>query len=228
MNTATPNDARVRSHRVYLLDDHPLVREWLAGMVALESDLEVCGQADDPGVAFNAVAEMRPDIVVVDLSLPRGSGLEFIKHMRAAHPSVRLLVLSMHDEATTAERAFRAGAHGYAVKRQSGTEIVEGIRTVLHGKFYASPSLTAQLAGRMFADKATRTGRTEDVLSDREMEVFKLRGRGLSTKEIADRLGVSVKTVGSYEARIKEKLALDSAGELVREAVLWQERQHGL
>ncbi len=226
--TATPNDTRVKSHRVFLLDDHPLVREWLAGMVALESDLAVCGQADDPSVAFNAVTEMRPDIVVVDLSLPRGSGLEFIKHMRASHPSVRLLVLSMHDEVTTAERAFRAGAHGYAVKRQSGTEIVEGIRTVLDGKFYASPSLTAQLAGRMFADKATRTGRAEDVLSDREMEVFKLRGRGLSTKEIAGRLGVSVKTVGSYEARIKEKLALDSAGELVREAVLWQDRQHGL
>ena len=129
--------------------------------------------------------------------------------MRAAHPGVRLLVLSMHDEATTAERAFRAGAHGYAVKREPGPQIVEGIRTVLKGKFYASPSLAAQLAGRLFADKAARTARPEDLLSDREMEVFRFRGRGLSTKEIADRLGVSVKTVGSYDARIKEKLVLD-------------------
>jgi DNA-binding NarL/FixJ family response regulator len=132
------------------------------------------------------------------------------------------------DEATVAERAFRSGAHGYAVKRESGPQIVEGIRTVLEGKYYASPSLAGQLAGRMFADKTSRTDRPEDVLSDREMEVFRLRALALATKEIADRLGVSVKTVGSYEARIKEKLSLESAGELMREAVLWQDRQRGL
>jgi DNA-binding NarL/FixJ family response regulator len=216
------------ARRVFLLDDHPLVREWLAGMIALEPDLEVCGQSDEPSVAFNAVAESRPDIVVVDLSLPRGSGLEFIKQLRGTHPQVRTLVLSMHDEAAVAERAFRAGAHGYAVKRESGPQIVKAIRAVLDGTFYASPSLAAQLAGRIFAEKGARTERPEDLLSDREMEVFKLRGRGLGAKEIADSLRVSVKTVGSYEARIKEKLRLESAGELMREAVLWQDRQKGL
>lgn len=219
---------RAKRHRVFLLDDHPLVREWLAGMVALEVDLEVCGQADEAAHALARVADLQPDIVVVDLSLPRSSGLEFIKEMRTRHPSVRLLVLSMHDETTVAERAFRAGAHGYAVKRESGPQIIEGIRAVLEGKFYASPSLTAQLAGRIFGARPTVGGRPEDILSDREMEVFRLRGKGHSAKEISDRLGVSVKTVGSYDARIKEKLGLENAGELMREAVLWQDRQRGL
>jgi DNA-binding NarL/FixJ family response regulator len=219
---------KVTRQRVFLLDDHPLVREWLASMIALEADLEVCGQADEAGAALAAVGPTRPGIVVVDLSLPRSSGLEFIKQMRAQFPAVRLLVLSMHDEANIAERAFRAGAHGYAVKRESGPQIIEGIRAVLAGKFYASPSLTAQLAGRIFGGSSRGVGRPEEVLSDREMEVFRLRGKGCSAKEIADRLGVSVKTVGSYDNRIKEKLGFDNAGELVREAVLWQDRQRGL
>lgn len=214
--------------RVFLVDDHPLVREWLASMVALEPDLEVCGQADEAATALTAVPQARPDLMVVDLSLPRGSGLDLIKSMRAQFPAVRLLVLSMHDEASIAERAFRAGAHGYAVKRESGPRIIDGIRTVLEGKFYASPSLTAQLAGRMFGGSAHSGGSPEELLSDREMEVFRLRGQGRSPKEIADRLGVSVKTVGSYDARIKEKLGLVDAGELMREAVLWHDRQRGL
>ncbi|HTI51932.1 MAG TPA: response regulator transcription factor [Planctomycetaceae bacterium] len=223
-----PGAPKNRARRVFLLDDHPLVREWLAGMVALEIDLEVCGQADEASHALARVAELHPDVVVVDLSLPRSSGLEFIKDMRARHPTIRLLVLSMHDEPTVAERAFRAGAHGYAVKRESGPQIIEGIRAVLNGQFYASPSLTAQLAGRIFGGRPAVGRRPEDVLSDREMEVFRLRGRGHSAKEIGDKLGVSVKTVGSYDARIKEKLGLENAGELMREAVLWQDRQRGL
>jgi len=214
--------------RVFFVDDHPLVREWLASMVALEPDLEVCGQADDAAAALAAMPQSRPDLVVVDLSLPRGSGLDLIKSMRAQFPNVRLLVLSMHDEASVAERAFRAGAHGYAVKRESGPRIIDGIRAVLEGKFYASPSLTAQLAGRMFGGAAHSGKSPEELLSDREMEVFRFRGQGRSAKEIADLLGVSVKTVGSYDARIKEKLGLGDAGELMREAVLWHDRQRGL
>jgi DNA-binding NarL/FixJ family response regulator len=214
--------------RVFLVDDHPLVREWLASMVALEPDLEVCGQAEAAAAALVAVPQTRPDLMVVDLSLPRGSGLDLIKDMQTQFPAVRLLVLSMHDEASVAERAFRAGAHGYAVKRESGPRIIEGIRTVLEGKFYASPSLTAQLAGRMFGGAAHGGGSPEDLLSDREIEVFRQRGQGRSPKEIADRMGVSVKTIASYDARIKEKLGLSDAGELMREAVLWHDRQRGL
>jgi DNA-binding NarL/FixJ family response regulator len=214
--------------RVFFVDDHPLVREWLASMVALESDLEVCGQAEDAAAALAAVSLAKPDVMVVDLSLPRGSGLELIKDIRAQFSNVRLLVLSMHDEVSVAERAFRAGAHGYAVKREAGPRIIDGIRAVLEGKFYASPSLTAQLAGRLFGNTARGTGAPEDLLSDREMEVFRLRGKGRSAKEIADQLGVSVKTVGSYDARIKEKMGYSDAGELMREAVLWHDRQRGL
>ena len=197
-------------------------------MVGLEPDLEICGQAGEAAAALTAVPQARPDVMVVDLSLPRSSGLDLIKDMRTQFPAVRLLVLSMHDEASVAERAFRAGAHGYAVKRESGPQIIEGIRAVLEGKFYVSPSLTAQLAGRMFGAGARSGRRPEEVLSDREMEVFRLRGTGCAAKEIADRLGVSVKTVGTYDARIKEKLGLDDAGELMREAVLWHDRQRGL
>lgn len=214
--------------RVFFVDDHPLVREWLASMVALEPDLEVCGQAEDAVTALAAVPHARPDLMVVDLSLTRGSGLELMKNMRTHYPAVRLLVLSMHDETSVAERAFRAGAHGYAVKRESGPRIIDGMRTVLAGKFYANPALTAQLAGRIFSGAARSGNLPEEMLSDREMDVFRLRGSGLSPKEIADRLGVSVKTVGSYDARIKEKLGLDDAGELMREAVLWHDRQRGL
>lgn len=213
---------------MYFVDDHPLVREWLASMVALESDLAVCGQSEEAAAALAAVPSARPDLMVVDLSLPRSSGLELIKNMRNQYPAVRVLVLSMHDEASVAERAFRAGAHGYAVKRDSGPRIIDGMRVVLDGKFYASPSLTAQLAGRMFSGSARGGQSPEEILSDREMEVFRLRGLGRSAKEIADRLGVSVKTVGSYDARIKEKLGLNDAGELMREAVLWHDRQRGL
>lgn len=220
--------ARSPRRRVFLVDDHPLVREWLASMVALEPDLEICGQSEDAAAALAAVSLARPDVMVVDLSLPRGSGLELIKEVRAQFPAIRLLVLSMHDEVSVVERAFRAGAHGYAAKREAGPQIILGIRAVLDGKFYASQSLAAQLAGRLLGGAGQGRSAPEDVLSDREMEVFRLRGQGLAAKEIADRLGVSVKTVGSYDARIKEKLGLTDAGELMREAVLWHDRQRGL
>jgi DNA-binding NarL/FixJ family response regulator len=137
-------------------------------------------------------------------------------------------VLTTHDDAAIAERAFRAGAHGFVVKRESGEKIIEAIRTVLEGKFYASPSLTAQLTGRMFSGSARGGGSPDELLSDREMEVFRMRGEGLQAKEIADRLGVSVKTVGSYESRIKEKLSLENVTELMREAMLWQDSRRGL
>jgi DNA-binding NarL/FixJ family response regulator len=214
--------------RVFFVDDHPLVREWLTSMVSLESDLEVCGQAEEAAAALASVSVAKPDLMVVDLSLPRSSGLELIKEMRIQFPAVRLLVLSMHDEPSVAERAFRAGAHGYAVKRESGPHIIEGMRAVLEGKFFASPTLTAQLAARMYSSGDKSGKQPEDLLSDREMEVFRLRGQGRSAKEIAHQVGVSVKTVSSYEARIKEKLGLGDAGDLMREAVLWHDRQRGI
>jgi DNA-binding NarL/FixJ family response regulator len=236
VKTALPSPATKSSHkrtasvrfRVFLMDDHPLVREWLASMIALEPDLEICGQADEAAGALAMMAAARPDIVMVDLTLPRGSGLELIKDLRVRFPKVRLLVLTTHDDAAVAVRAFRAGAHGYAIKRDPGPRIIEAIRAVLAGKFYASPSLAAQLAGRLFGGTAPAGRSAGELLSDRELEVFQLRGQGCSAKEIADLIHVSVKTVGSYEARIKDKLGLKNAGALMREAVLWGDRQRGL
>lgn len=217
-----------RRSRVFLVDDHPLVREWLAGMIALETDLEVCGQAEEAAVALAMAPRAHPDVIVIDLTLPRGSGLELIKDLRAQLPAMRLLVLTTHDEVSVAERAFRAGANGYVLKREPGSQIIEAIRTVLAGKFFASPALAAQLAEKMVGGKAKGGTTPDDVLSDREREVFRLRGLGRSAKEIADFLHVSVKTVGSYEARIKEKLHLENASELLREAVLWHDRNRGV
>ncbi len=236
MKTALPSPVLKGLHkpaaaaraRVFLMDDHPLVREWLASMIALESDLEICGQADEAAGALAMVPEARPDIVIVDLALPRGSGLELIKDLRARFPKVRLLVLTTYDDATVAIRAFRAGAHGYAVKRDPGPRIIEAIRAVLEGKFYASPTLSSQLAGKLFSGAAPGGSSPDELLSDREMEVFQLRGQGRTAKEIAGLIHVSAKTVGSYEARIKEKLGLRNAGALMREAVLWDDRQRGL
>ena len=215
--------------RVFLVDDHPLVRDWLAGLVAAEPDLHVCGQAEDAAAALAAIPQARPDIAVLDLSLPRGSGLELLKELRAQYPALRLLVLSMHDEPKTAERAFRAGAHGYAVKSESSPHIVEAIRAVLAGKFYATATLATRLTERMLGGMARGAeGELDELLSDRELEVFRMRGQGRSAKEIAERMRVSVKTVGSYDERIKTKLGLDTTNAVTREAVLWHERQRGL
>lgn len=226
MAKESPGPTRKRA-RVFLVDDHPLVREWLAGIIALEGDLEICGQAEDAAAALAAISLARPDVVVVDLTLPRGSGLELIKDLRAGSAALPLLVLTTHEEVSVAERAFRAGANGYVVKRESGPNIVEAIRAVLAGKFHASQALAGQLAEKMLGGARPGAG-PEELLSDREREVFLLRGQGRGAKEIAEFLRVSVKTVGSYEARIKEKLGLESAGELLREAVLWHDRHRGL
>ncbi len=214
--------------RVFLVDDHPLVREWLASLVALEPDLEICGQAEDAAVALAAVTSARPDLMVVDLSLPRSSGMDLIKDLKARFPTLRILVLSMIDEVSVVERALRAGAHGYIVKRESGAQIIAAIRAVLDGKFFASVAMAAQLAGRMYNDGAQRGGKPEEVLSDREVEVFRLRGQGRKTRQIAEHLKVSVKTVETYDERIKTKLGLLDANAVLREATLWNDRQHGV
>ncbi len=218
---------RSSRRRVFIVDDHPLVREWLGGLIESEADLQVCGQADDGPTALASVPIANPDIVVVDLTLPRSSGIELIKDLRAQYANLKMLVLSMHDEVSIAERAFRAGANGYVVKRDSSERIIEGIRTVLSGKVYASSTLTAQLAEKMFGGVGRKEAPIEELLSDRELEVFRLRGQGRTPGEIAQYLKVSIKTVGSYDARIKTKLGLDNAAELLRAAVRWNDSRSG-
>jgi DNA-binding NarL/FixJ family response regulator len=212
--------------RIFIVDDHPLVREWLGNLLRLEPDLRVIGEAGEPTAALAAMIRDTPDIAVVDLSLQRGSGLDLIKDIRAQLPQVRVIVLSMHEEMTDLERAFRAGAAGYVMKRESTGQVVEAIRQVAAGKMFANPSILAELTARLVGRPADRGVDAIDMLSDRELEVFRRLGEGRSTRDIADALGVSLKTIQTYCARIKEKLGLGDGQELARVAFHWHERQH--
>jgi len=213
--------------RIFIVDDHPLVREWLRNLLTLEADLVVIGSAGDGPSAMQAISASPPDIAVVDLTLQRGSGLDLIKDIRGTVPSVKIIVLSMHEETTDIERAFRAGASGYVMKRESTGQIVEAIRQVAAGKLFANPAVLTDLTARLVGRPAAATTSVVDALSDRELEVFRRLGEGRSTRDIADMLGVSLKTVQTYCARIKEKLGVDDAQELARTAFRWHEREHG-
>jgi DNA-binding NarL/FixJ family response regulator len=209
-----------------MVDDHPFVREWLGNLLRLQSDLSVVGEAGDPVSALAAMTELPPDIAVVDLTFKRGSGLDLIKDLRRQLPQVKIVVHSMHEEITDVERAFRAGASGYVMKRESTAQIIEAIREVRAGRIFASPEIMPLLAARLINRPAVTTS-PEDVLSDRELEVFRRLGRGQATREIADDLGVSLKTVQTYCARIKEKLGLDDGQELARTAYSWSDQVGG-
>lgn len=207
--------------RIFLVDDHPLVREWLEQLLRGEPGFEVVGQAEDAAGALAAIRANPPHIAIVDLTLRSGTGLDLIKDLRAQLPAVQVIVLSMHEELAQVERALRAGAAGYVMKRESTTRIVEAIRTVRSGNVYANPEVLARLAERMVGRRQT-TG-SVDALSDRELEVFRRMGEGHATKRIATDLGVSMKTIQEYQARIKDKLGLADAAELMRAAVRWTE-----
>jgi DNA-binding NarL/FixJ family response regulator len=212
-----------RRRRVFLVDDHPLVREWLAGLIRPQPDLELCGTADDAASALASLAQIRADVVVVDLSLEGNSGLDLIRDLRAFQPQAKVLVLSMHEEAHYAERALRAGARGYIMKRESTDRIIDAIRQVLQGKVYASEALMARIAERFVAGSAAAVAGEVDALSDRELEVFRLLGHGYQTREVAARMKAGMKSVQVYCGRIKAKLNLSNASELRREAVRWIE-----
>jgi DNA-binding NarL/FixJ family response regulator len=211
--------------KVFLVDDHPLVREWLAALINRQSDLQVCGEADSAPTALQMIGRVNPDIAIVDLSLEEGSGLELIKDIRASHPDARVIVLSMHDEALYAERSLRAGARGYIMKREATKRVLQAIRCVLGGKLYLSDKLAMLMAEKFVEGRPGTAGSVIEKLSDRELEVFQLLGRGYGTRQIADELHVSFKTVQSFCARIKDKLKLFSATELLREAVRWHDSQ---
>jgi DNA-binding NarL/FixJ family response regulator len=206
--------------KVLLVDDHPLVREGLANLVRQEPDLEVCGEAAGEPQALQLVAGCQPDVAVVDISLESGSGLELIKSIKAQYPAVAMLALSMHDESLYAERALRAGARGYLMKREAAQKVIQGIRAVLAGQLFVSEKIAVLLTERFVEGRLAGASPVE-TLSDRELEVFQLLGRGLGTRQIADHLHVGFKTVQAYSARIKEKLQLTNATELLRAAMQW-------
>jgi DNA-binding NarL/FixJ family response regulator len=208
--------------RVLIVDDHPVVREGLALLISTQPDLEVCGEADDVGSACRLLDEGRPDVVVVDISLPGGGGLELIKRIRAQRPSIRMLVSSIHEEGAYAERALRAGALGYVNKREATRTLLDAIRRVRDGHIYLSQRMTDRLLSRAVArGEPAIAGSPVDSLSDRELDVFESIGRGESTSEIAARLHLSSKTVETYRERIRKKLGLGPGGELTRRAMEW-------
>jgi DNA-binding NarL/FixJ family response regulator len=211
--------------KIFLVDDHPLVREWLTNLIHQQPDLGVCGEAETAPEAVEAITKLKPDVAIVDISLKSGSGIELIKSIKALQPRVAVIVLSMHDENLYAERALRAGARGYIMKRETAKKIIAAVRQVLEGKLYLSDKLTALFAEKFVGGDAPAISPSIGQLSDRELEVFQLLGQGYETRQIAELLNISMKTVQAFCARIKEKLKLTSATELLREAIRWHESQ---
>lgn len=206
--------------RVFIVDDHPLVREWLGNLLRLEDDIEVVGEADEADAALAAMLDNTIDVAVIDLSLKRGSGLDLIKTLQTeGHPKISTLVLSMHEEIGDVKRALKAGARGYVMKRESTSQIVNAIRQVAAGKIFLTPELQARLAESTALYAPIGGSPKADVLSDRELDVFRRIGLGHSTRRIADDLGIGQKTIQTYCARIKEKLGLSDGSELLRSAV---------
>ncbi len=221
MTSPEPGDRAKR--RVFLVDDHPLVREWLTNLINQQDDLEVCGEADDAPQARQAIEAAQPDAAIVDITLATGSGIELVKDLKRICPAVAVVVLSMHDESLYAERALRAGARGYVMKRETTKKIIAALRQVLLGKIYVSDEFKASMTEKLFTGGAS--GSPVEQLSDRELEVFTMLGQGVETRRIAESLGIGMKTVQVYCARIKEKLNLANATELLREAVRWWESE---
>ncbi|QNN20790.1 response regulator transcription factor [Planctomycetales bacterium ZRK34] len=207
---------------VLIVDDHPIVRKGLAQLISHEPDMNVCGDAEDVEQALTQVAKLHPDIVIVDLTLKKLSGLDLIRQLQNIQPDLATLVLSMHDESLYAERALRAGARGYIMKQEGTDKLVTAIRTVLAGDIYVSERMAARMLGKLVGGRSSEApGSVMDRLSDRELEVFELLGRGLSTRQVAERLNVSVKTIESHREHIKQKLQLRNANELIQHATQW-------
>src|ERR1700744_5696048 len=211
--------------KIYLVDDHPLVREWLTNLIQHQPDLVICGESEDAPTALQGIRAAKPDVAIVDLALKNGSGMELIKDVKALAPNVAVIVLSMHDERLYAERALRAGARGYIMKRETAKKVVVAIRHVLAGKLFLSDRMIAAFAEKFLDGGVPAEGPAVDQLSDRELEVFQLLGQAHETRQIAETLHISMKTVQAFCARIKEKLKLASATELLREAIRWHESQ---
>lgn len=210
--------------KVLLVDDHPLVRESLAGLIDQQSDMIVCGEAEDTRGAISAVATHKPDVAVLDISLKDSSGLDLLRTLREKTPDLRIVVLSMHDEKLYAERCIRAGARGYVMKVESTKRTLFAIREVSAGRLCVSAAMGSLFAEKLLGARSTMASSPLEQLSNRELEVYSMLGGGMETRQIAESLNVSIKTIQVYCARIKIKLGLASGAELLREAIRWHER----
>jgi DNA-binding NarL/FixJ family response regulator len=207
--------------RVLVVDDHPIVRQGLTLLINRESDLTVCGEAEDAHTAMQSLTSTRPDILVVDISLNGPDGLDLLKNVRSRHPELPVLILSMHDESIYAERALRAGAQGYIMKQEATEKVLVALRRILSREIYVSERIANRMLHRYIGNPSASKPSSIADLTDRELEVFRLIGEGHSTRQIAEELHISVKTVESYQSHIKEKLSLRSARELVQHAIQW-------
>jgi DNA-binding NarL/FixJ family response regulator len=209
--------------RILVVDDHPILREGLLQLINMQPDLMVCGEAENASQALHALSTLKPDLVLVDISIPGRSGFELVKDIQAMHPEVPVLGLSMHDELLYAERLLRAGARGYIMKREHPEKLVEAIRHVLGGKTYVSEKMAARILDAFSGHRAPKGDVPLEQLTDREFEIFHLIGLGKSSQEIARDLHLSVKTVDTHRTHLKEKLKLKSTLQLTRYAVCWVE-----
>jgi DNA-binding NarL/FixJ family response regulator len=207
--------------KVLLVDDHPILRAGLSKLINQEADMLVCGEAEDGPKGFELVSRLSPDVVVVDVSLKGGNGIELIKNLKASHPDLPMLVLSMHDETLYAERALRAGSRGYIMKEEAIEQVLVGIRKVLAGEIFLSERMKNRMLQQMAGNKGKVASSPIELLTDREIEVFRLIGEGHSTRQIAGELHLSVRTVEAYREYIKVKLNLKNAIELAQHAFQW-------
>ena len=217
-----PNGGK-RKRRVLIVDDHPIVRQGLRRVMENEDDLVVCGEAESARDARTAIKELHPDVVIADISLKQGDGIELVRDVRAHHPTLPILVLSMHDETIYAERMLSAGANGYIMKQAASDQFLASVRRVLDGGIYVSEAVGTNMIQKFAAGGAYISANPIDRLSNRELQILHMIGKGMSTRETAQSLNLSIKTIESHRAHIKEKLNLKNATELVQHAIQWRE-----
>lgn len=224
-STAVPSG---RKYRILIVDDHPLFRHGIGDLINAESDLEVCGEADNAPSALDGIRHLAPDLVTVDISLRGANGIDLLKSIKVEYPKLPLLVLSMHDESLYALRSLRAGARGYIMKQEALDRVMSAIRQVLRGELYVSPSVSGRMIEEFVQGSAGGSGAgcsVADKLTDRELEILQLIGQGHGVQQIARELNLSAKTVETHRAHIKEKLNFQTARELARFAVQWVDQQ---
>jgi DNA-binding NarL/FixJ family response regulator len=227
-STAPSTQGKKDATRVLIVDDHPLLRKGVSQLIDQEKDLVVVGEAEDAHKAIAAIESARPDVALIDITLNGTSGIELLKDIKARFPKLKMLVLSMHDESVYAHRALRAGACGYIMKQEGTERVLTALRKVLKGEVYLSERLGNRMLHTLVNGRASLTSSPIEELSDRELEVFSLIGQGHGTRPIAEKLHLSVKTIESHRAHIKEKLNLQSATELVHHAIQWVQSERVL
>ncbi len=226
-NGAAAFPSMVGRKKIFLVDDHPMMRAGLAQLINRQTDMFVIAEAGQPSEVFTLLPQTKPDLILTDLTMPGRSGLEFIKDLLALQPELNILVISMHDEAVYAERCLRAGARGYIMKESGSENLLIALRRVMAGQTYVSANVSETILGNLSSRKPRGSDSPIQALSDREFEVFQLIGQGKSTRDIADQLHLSPKTVDVHRSHIREKLNLKDVTSLVRYAVRWLETPNG-